>query len=385
MRGGTGDDRTPERPSSGSDAFDRGVTLVEVLVTVVLLGTSVVAVIAGLGATIRGSATYENKTVTTAITESASSAVVRFDPDCAYASTIPDSLPDDGWASSVGTSGGTVAVSADCSDPDLHVVTISVVAPSGELTSSLVVTTGGPSVPPPVLPAPPPPGTVGDSTCRILSVVPDPPEMTWERSGDPLLDPVSEQLDGDVTLTVTTAGTCGSIDATFQGRPNGIVANLDPLTPNRRTVILLGRTPPAWDPGPVAVQFRHYIGPGGAPVIMNGGDSFLAFNLRECVVDGVEVSPSAVAMIGPEDPRLAQDVRVQMNARGSCDDLTVMVAGDGDAFGPVAVDPSVGVTVPGPSGPAWVPGTKSVTVTDRFGAVRASAVFVVESPVEVGP
>lgn len=197
---------TPPEPVT-----DEGLSLIEVLVSVVLLGLGGVAVLGGLGASLRGSAAHETKIEALAALESAAASLRhQVDPCTAegYRSMAASGIADPRWSASL------TVESLDCST-DLHQLRLAVTSEGG-LTQTLDLAVGGPRVA-----DVPGQGELDDADLPVVSCV-----VTNLTAVPPVIELTdSSLLSGDVRIEALTDTTCsGSLRAVFTPAP------VDPAT-----------------------------------------------------------------------------------------------------------------------------------------------------------
>lgn len=338
---------------------DSGVTFIEVLVSVVLLGTVVVAVLASLGVSIRGSVTHEEKVMALSVLESAASGLkIQADPcdESTYRDLARETVEDPGWAARLEVS------AVDCSDTDLHEVTLSVTAPRG-LTQVLEVAVGGPRVADTEGA-----GEFDDSTapiisCAVTNIVANPNEAVLNDEG---------VLSEDVTLIVTTdnPGCTSALRANFDPDP------INPVDGFEWQPALEG----AGDTYSVVLVAGQYVWTVGTQDVMIVDDSngatvgsragFLEIN---CVVEGATSNPSPPRQV---DGRLDGDVGVTVTISPACPDpgsLTFTVDTGTEVYTDVLADDDddgawIG-NIPGQEGvgPVFEPGPTTIEVVDAEG------------------
>jgi prepilin-type N-terminal cleavage/methylation domain-containing protein len=357
--------------SSTPTVVDRGVSLIEVLVAVVLLGIGGAATMTALGASIRGSSTFETKIAGLAVIETVASGLsetVEPCTDAAYQAAARAAIPATGWGSSAFGSPDNITASVVCGAA-FHVVTLTYMAPNDRGSSELRLTLGGPTVssttPGGTGDTPP---TIGDTTCEVVSLTAAPPTMTWY---------TDRVLDEDVTVSVQLAGNCAEVRARFSPMNDGTFLYL-PVSDSG--VLLIPGRVDIWLEGVANARFEHEL---TAWTPMNGGATFQAFTVDECVLGSVSVGPSSVTL--HESGRLSTSAAVSATASGVCDGLTWSAAtGIGESVAGGAVT-RTGALVTGsvagdPTGELWAAGPKNLDIIDRHGKVIGTATMDVVQP-----
>lgn len=353
------------------------MNMIEVLVAVVLLGMGGVATMSALGATIRGSSTFETKIAGLAVIETAASGLTKRVEPCtsaAYQDAARAAIPTTGWGSSAFGSPDNLTASVVCAAA-FHVVTLNYTAPNNRGSSTLRLTIGGPTVsftstgggaggsqP-----------TVGDTTCVFTSLTATPPVMTWY---------TGRVLDKDVTMSVQFTGNCGEVKALFTPLNDATPLYLPvskPTGSNSGVLLIPGRAN-AWMEGTARLRFEHEL-TGWTP--MNGGATFPAFVVDQCVLSSVAIAPATVELL--PSGRLATSTAVSATASGVCDGLTWTAAtgiGAAKASGALTgAGTAVTGSLPGaPVGDLWAPGTKTVEILDRRNQIIGTATFEVVQP-----
>lgn len=346
-----GDSRRP----IGDSRRDRGVTFIEALVSVVLLGTAVVAVLAALGSLIRGSVTHEEKVRALSVLESASAGLQRqADPctDAAYTVLARAAVLDTEWANSLEVE-DLVCGSA------LHEMRLTVEGPRG-LREQLDVTVGGPRV---VAtddddPVDGTPTTILNCLATGIQAVPATAELT-----DLGL------LPADVLLEVTTDAECsGTLRALFTPAPTDPDTGLawePPLieVSTQLYSLVLTEGTFAWPVGAVDIQVRNEQLNGSTAVIGSRTDFFST----TCGVTASVDDPTPT--IAP-DGRLVQDLVVTVTLSPWCPEhsdprLSVETGAELFAVDLVQSEGTWGASIPssGGGGPVFTVGPKTIEVS----------------------
>jgi prepilin-type N-terminal cleavage/methylation domain-containing protein len=359
----------PRRTGSTIPArCDNGMTMIEVLVAVILLGIGGAATMTALGASISGTTTLETKIAGLAMIETAASGLTRKVEPCnaaAYQFAARAAVPKTGWGSSALGSSDNMTATVACGAA-FDVVTLTYTAPNGRGSHNLRLTLGGPTMSSTAVgggagtPAP----TIGDSTCEFVSLTATPPTVKWQIG--------QRVLDEDVKLSVQLAGNCGLVRARFSPMNNGAFVYL-PLS-SSRILVVPGRAD-SWLEGVANVGFEHEL-TGWRP--MNGPTTtFRAFVVDQCVLSSVSTTPSTVTL--DESGKLTASVAVTAAASGSCDGLTWNAAtgiGDARAGGALTWDGATTVTgsvTGGSTSEIWAVGPKSLDIVDRHGNLIGTA------------
>lgn len=340
-------------PIGHDEVDDRGVSLIEVLIAIVLLGVGGVATMSALGMSIRGSSTHEDKVGALAALESAA-AVLReqVTPRTAeaYRSAGAEAISDPEFAATLTVSGLV------CGDV-LDELQLGVTSVRG-LVQTLDVTAGGPRV------ADTPGGGQLDDTalpivyCSVTSVSAAP--VTMELSDIGLLT-------DDVRVEARTSEVCsGSLRAVFTPAP------IDPATglewrpsfqevEERRYELILTAGTFAWQAGTVHARIENRM----------PDDSFV--HLGD--VPGLFTSTcrSTVAVSNPspqrhDDGQLLDDLTITVDLNSACgtpSSISFSIeTGSGSYTGDLAPAGATWIgTIPGHAagGPVFAPGTRVIT------------------------
>lgn len=304
-------------------APDPGITLVEILVAVVLMGTAIVAVLAALGTSIRGSATFEKRVTGLSVIETASAAVTERQRTCGeYQDVARDAVAIAG----VGDPDGLTISGADCSGP-LHRVPIAYVDPATGTPSSLVVTVsefrtdpepfGGDDS-----------GVGGSDACTITAVSPSPPTMGWWPEA--IVDPAGPQravLDQDVVVSVATHPDCGQLRAVLGGSPPIATVEMSKLGANNHVFVVNGRDR-SWPLGPVAATYEQRRSTGWSTVSASNGSPLFTVENEPCVIaDGspIAVPASMGTGTGANSNTLNDPVTIRLTTSGACGPMHLWV------------------------------------------------------------
>lgn len=240
--------RRPVHPGHES-CDDRGLSLIEVLVAVVLLGLGGVAVLGSIGTSIKGSSTHEQKIEALATLESAAAALQHKAEPCtaeAYRSRAAGAVSDSQWAASL------AVVNLQCGS-ETHDLELSVTSHGG-LVQTLAVSVGGPRV------ADVPGGGEFDDanvpfvSCAVTSISAVPSSIELNDIG---------LLTSDVRVEARTDAVCsGSLRAVFSPEPVDPATNLE-WRPSfqeigeRHYELILTEGTFAWHVGPVNARIEH--------------------------------------------------------------------------------------------------------------------------------
>lgn len=349
--------RSPE-PRGPDEATDRGLSLLEVLVSVVLLGLGGVATMVALGASVRGSSTHEEKVAALATLESAAAVLHEKVEPCsasAYLSVAEAAVTDPWWASSLSVTG------VSCGS-DIDELQLSVTSPRG-LVQTLDVVVGGPRV------ADTPDGGDFDDTnlpivsCAVTSLVADP--VTKELSDIRLLT-------GDVRVEARTTAACsGSLRAVFTPAP------VDPATGlewrpsfqeigERHYELILTEGTFAWETGPITARVENRL----------PDDSFVNLGTLPGLFTTTCRTTSNVSNPSPQlevDGRLLEPLSITVELSPACTtppSLTFNIeTGSGNYIGTLVPSGTTWTgTIPGHAqdGPVFVPGTRTITIEAPF-------------------
>jgi prepilin-type N-terminal cleavage/methylation domain-containing protein len=161
--------RRPRPAGRARARGDDGLSLPEVLVTVMIVGIAFVAILAALAVTIRTSRTHEVSADTNTLLVGAAEAVKAADfcdplegcvPADAYAAAVAGIDRPTGWDAAEIDIASIVPVTG--ADRTVHQVTVGVTSPGSETTRSITVAKTAPPPPPPS--TAPPPTDVCDAT-----------------------------------------------------------------------------------------------------------------------------------------------------------------------------------------------------------------------------
>jgi type II secretory pathway pseudopilin PulG len=353
--------RTSNSRAMRSSARPDGFSFIEVLVSIVLLGTAGVAVLAALGSSIRGSVTHEEKVRALSALESAAAGLQRqVDPctDTAYTAAARAAVVDTEWANSL-------EVEDLLCGAVLHELRLTVEGPRG-LREQLGVTIGGPRVV-----ATDDDDPFDDTSATILSCVatgiqaaPD----TAELSDLGLLP-------DDVLLEVTTDAACsGTLRARFTPAPtdpNTGLAWEPPLTEVSAQLYTLVLTEGtfAWPVGAVDIQVRNEQLTGSTAAIGSRADFF-------STTCGVTVSVDDPAPSIAPDGRLAEDLDVTVTLSPWCpapSGLELSVQTGAELFAGPLLDGggTWGTSIPGSGGggPVFTVGPKTIEVSSSTAGI----------------
>lgn len=350
--------RRSRKSPSHPDATDRGVSLVEVLVAVVLLGIGGAAVMTSLGASIRGSSTHEDKVEALAALETAASMLQHKAEPCtpaSYRSLATSAITDPTWASSL------TVTNLSCG-ADVDQLRLGVTSPRG-LVQTLDVVIGGPRVA-----DTPGGGELDDTTlpivsCALVSLTVDP--ATMELSDSSLLT-------GDLRIEARTTETCsGSLRAVFDPAP------IDPATglewrpsfqeiDDRRYELILTEGTFAWETGPVDTQIENRL-PNESFVNLGTASDLFATTCRS--ISSVDVG----SPVRDVDGRLLDPLTITVELSPACPSPATMTlrleTGSGSFEATLVPSGQTWIgTVPGQadSGPVFSAGTKSITIEAPF-------------------
>ena len=377
-----GHDKADDTTPLAAARRDGGVTFIEILVAVVLLGTVVVAVLAALTASIRGSVAHDEKIRALAVLEAGSAALVHTEVcDAAvvanYRTAARGGVVDAGWSTRLDV------VSVDCvSDPDLHEVTLSVTKPRGGV-ESLEVTVGGPRVGPAdvdgVLDVDPP----TEVSCAATSLVASPSPVALADSG---------VLSQQITVTATTDAVCegGILWARFSpaplgedpGNPGNLIEVEVPFQAGvveKEYFLTLSPGVLQWEPGPNDVAVV-YVPDSGSSV--PAGSSTGLFELTCPITASVD---NAAPLQDPSG-RLNGDLALVLDVSPVCTDpapFSFRVDTGVTTFVDVLFDNAgtwEGTIAGEPTGPLFSAGTKLIEFLDADGAVITSLEIEVVAP-----
>lgn len=357
---------------------DSGLSLIEVLVSVVLMGIGVVVVLGALGASIRGSSVHQDKIAALAALESASAAItVQQDPCTVDAyETAAKSTLDPAWADRL-----VVHDLSGCGT-DLHHVLLGVTAPGG-LDQTLSVSVGGPRV------ADWDGGSAFDSgeeevvSCAVTNLIATPDTMEVQAFANEGL------LANNVTVTVHTDAVCsGTLRAYFTPPPVD-PAGVEWAPPvDSDNEIVLPKESFTWSVGTVGLEIVQEIRDPETNDLISSTSIGSTSDLMELVPCGVSAVVDNPTPGRDDDGRLVDDLGTTVTVSDACPAVSEMnltvdtgVSIHTDQL-VLSGDNWLGTIAGQPDGPVFEPGPTAIEISVP---TATEPIVIASIPIEVQP